>query len=186
MGSSMRTLGFRTHVLLAIAGAVGVLFALSRPWYAGAPLPMKEEQAGIGDIHGPLNAFIDGARRWVSGADGVTGWQALDHWGQGIGAMVLVAVLGALACATPKLQVLGRDLARYGSFATLAIVAWKLVDPPGDNAVWELRIGSLLAGVFALVLFTCASGAANAPLRRKVAQPRYQAPPPPPAFESVG
>ena len=182
----MRTLGFRTHVLLAIAGAIGVLYALSRPWYAGAPLPMQEDNAGIGDIHGPLNAFLDGAKRWVSGADGVAGWQALDHWGQMIAAMVLVAVLGSLACTTAKLQVLGRDLARYGSFAVMAIVAWKLVDPPGDNAVWELRIGSLLAGVFALVLFTCATGVANAPLRRKVAQTTYQAPPPPPAFESAG
>jgi len=181
----MRTLGFRTHVMLAIAGAIGVLFSLSRPWYAGAPMPI-EDQAGIGDIHGPLNAFLDGARRWLSGADGTTGWQALDHWAQMIAAMVLVAALGSLACATPKLQVLGRDLARYGSFAALAIVAWKLVDPPGDNAVWELRIGSLLAGVFALVLFTCASGVANAPLRRKVAQSTYKAPPPPPAFESAG
>ena len=38
MGSPMRTLGFRTHVLLAIAGAIGVLYSLSRPWYAAAPL----------------------------------------------------------------------------------------------------------------------------------------------------
>ena len=36
------------------------------------------------------------------------------------------------------------------------------------------------SGVFAIVLFTCASGVANAPLRRKVAQRTYQAPPPPP------
>jgi hypothetical protein len=181
----MRTLGFRTHVLLAVAGAVGVLYSLSRPWYAGAPLPM-EEQAGIGDIHGPLNAFVDGLERWVSGADGTTGWQALDHWGQGVAAMVLVAVLGSLACTTPKLQVLGRDLARYGSFAVMAIVAWKLVDPPGDNAAWELRVGALLAGLFALVLFTCATSVADAPLRRKIAQPTYTSPPPPPAFESAG
>ena len=181
----MRTLGFRTNVLLAIAGAIGVLYSLSRPWYGGAPLPM-EEQTGIGDIHGPLNAFMDGARRWVSGAGGVTGWQALDHWGQMIAAMVLVAVLGSLACTVPKLQVLGRDLARYGSLATIAIVAWKLVDPPGDNALWELRVGSLLAAVFALVLFTCASGVANAPLRRKIPQRTYQPPPPPPAFGSAG
>ena len=69
---------------------------------------------------------------------------------------------------------LGRDLARYGALAALAIVAWKLVDPPGDNAAWELRIGALLAGLFAIVLFTCASGVANAPLRRKVAQRTYQ------------
>ena len=51
----MRTLGFRTHVLLAIAGAIGVMYSLSRPWYAAAPPPPKEDDAGIGDIHGPLN-----------------------------------------------------------------------------------------------------------------------------------
>ena len=31
----MRTLGFRTHVLLAVAAAVGVIAALGSPWYAG-------------------------------------------------------------------------------------------------------------------------------------------------------
>jgi hypothetical protein len=180
----MRTLGFRTHVLLAIAGAIGVLYSLTRPWYAAAP-PAKEDDGGIGDIHGPLNAFFDGLKRWISGSDGVTGWQALDHAGQMIAAMAGVAVLGALLClAVPRLQVLGRDLARYGALAALGLVAWKLVDPPGDNGEWELRVGALLAGLFAIVLFTCASGVANAPLRRKVPQRTYQAPPPPPAFES--
>jgi hypothetical protein len=181
----MRTLGFRTHVLLAIAGAIGVLYSLTRPWYA-VPPPATQEDPGIGDIHGPLNAFFDGVKRWASGADGMTGWQALDHWGQMIAAMVLVAALGAVACLLPRLQPLGRDLARYGSFATMACVAWKLVDPPGANEALELRVGALLAGVFALVLFTCASGAANAPLRRRVPDRRFQAPPPPPAYESAG
>ena len=98
MGSPMRTLGFRTHVLLAIAGAIGVLYSLTRPWYAAAPPPVKEDDAGIGDIHGPLNQFFDGAKRWASGGDGVSGWQALDHWGQMIAAMAVVAVLGSLLC----------------------------------------------------------------------------------------
>ena len=184
MGSPMRTLGFRTHVLLAIAGAIGVLYSLTRPWYAVAP-PAKEEEAGIGDINGPLNQFFDGAKRWVSGGEGVSGWQALDHWAQMIGAMAAVSVIGALLCLTvPRVQALGRDLTRYGSLAALAIVAWKLVDPPGDNGTWELRVGALLAGLFAIVLFTCASGVANAPLRRKIPQRTFQAPPPPPAYES--
>ena len=184
MGSPMRTLGFRTHVLLAIAGAIGLLYSLNRPWYAAAP-PPKEDDAGIGDIHGPLNQFFDGLERWTTGTEGTTGWQALDHWGQMLAAMAGVAVIGALLClAVPFLQTLGRDLTRYGSLAALAIVAWKVVDPPGDNGAWELRIGAVLAGVFAVVLFTCASGVANAPLRRKVAQrSTYQAPPPPPAYE---
>jgi hypothetical protein len=181
----MRTLGFRTHVLLAIAGAIGVLYSLGRPWYGDA-LPAKtEDQTDIGDIHGPLNAFFDGAKRWITGTDGVAGWQALDHWGQMIAAMAVVAVVGALACLTPSLQVLGRDLTRYGSFAALAIVAWKLLDPPGDNAVLELRSGALIAGVFSIMLFVCASGVAGAPMRRKVVPPRYQAPPPPPAYGSA-
>src|SRR5215213_119238 len=184
MGSPMRTLGFRTHVLLAMAAAIGVLYSLSRPWY-GRALPAKtEDETGIGDIHGPLNAFLDGAKRWATASDGASGWQALDHWGQMIAAMAVVAVLGALACLIPGLQQLGRDLTRYGSLAALAIVAWKLVDPPGDNAAFELRSGALIAGVFGVMLFICASAVASAPLRRKVPQRTYQAPPPPPAYGS--
>ena len=182
MGSPMRTLGFRTHVLLAIAGAIGVVYSLSRPWYGGALSGKTEDELGIGDIHGPLNAFTEGMKRWVTSTDGVSGWQALDHWGQMIAAMAAVAIIGALACMTPSLQVLGRDLARYGSLAALAIVAWKLVDPPGDNAALELRSGALIAGVFSVMLFVCASGVASAPLRRKVPQRTYQPPPPPPAY----
>jgi len=178
----MRTLGFRTHVLLAIAGAIGVLYSLNRPWYAAAP-PAKEDDAGIGDIHGPLNAFFDGVKRWISGGQGDNGWQALDHWAQMIAAMAIVAVVGSLLCFLPRLQVLGRDFARYGALAALAIIAWKLVDPPGANDAQELRVGSLLAGLFAIVLFTCASGVANAPLRKKLPQRSYQSPPPPPAYE---
>ena len=184
MGSPMRTLGFRTHVLLAIAGAIGVLYSLTRPWYAAAPPPPKEDDAGIGDIHDPLNQFFDGAKRWASGGEGMSGRQALDHWAQMIAAMAAVAVVGALLClALPRAQVLGRDLTRYGSLAALAIVAWKLVDPPGDNGAWELRVGALLGGLFAIVLFTCASGVANAPLRRKLPQRVYSPPPSPPAYE---
>src|SRR5918994_576657 len=101
MGSPMRTLGFRTHVLLA----------------------KTEDETGIGDIHGPLNAFFDGVERWATSSDGVAGWQALDHWGQIVAAMAAVAVLGSIACLVPSLQGLGRDLARYGSLAAPAILA---------------------------------------------------------------
>src|SRR5829696_4870270 len=125
----MRTLGFRTHVLLAIAGAIGVLYTLGRPWYGGALPGKTEDEMRIGEIHGPLNSFSDGVKRWM-GADGVSGWQALDHWGQMVAAMAVVAVIGSLACVTPGLQGLGRDFARYGALAALAIVAWKLLDPP--------------------------------------------------------
>ena len=137
MGSPMRTLGFRTHVLLAIAGAIGVIYSLNRPWYASAPPPPKEDEAGIGDIHGPLNAVRRRHQALGVGQHRDTGWNALDHWGQMIAAMAIVAVVGALICFAPRLQVLGRDLARYGALAALAIIAWKLVDPPGSNERWS-------------------------------------------------
>jgi hypothetical protein len=181
----MRTLGFRTHVLLAIAGAIGVLYSLNRPWYGGAPAATPEDP-DIGDINGPLNAFFHGVKRWATSGDGATGWQALDHWGQMLAAMAVAAVIGALMCFAPRVQVLGRDLARYGALAALAIVAWKLVDTPGPNETTELRSGALIAGVFVVVLFTCASGAASAPLRRKIPQRTFQPPPAPPSPPAFG
>src|SRR4051794_7784896 len=122
----MRTLGFRTHVLLAIAAAAGVALSLGRPWYAPAPAKVPEGTADIGDINGPLNGFFDGLRRWVTSTDGTTGWHALDHWALGIAAMASIAGLGALMLLLPALQMLGRDLVRYGSFAAMALAAWKL------------------------------------------------------------
>lgn len=161
----MRTLGFRTHVLLAIAAAVGLVATLGRPWYASAPLPA--ETAGIGDINGPLNQFFEGLRRWVGDPVGWTGWQALDHAGLALAAMAGVAALGGLACLAPSLQALGRDLLRYGALAAFAIVAWRLLDSPGPNAALELRHGALAAAGCSAVLLTCGLGVANAPLRRR-------------------
>ena len=55
----MRTLGFRTHVLLALAAAVGVVAALARPWYAPAiPAPAA-------DLDGPLYTLTDTIDRWL-------------------------------------------------------------------------------------------------------------------------
>ena len=45
----MRTLGFRTHVLFALAAAAGVIAALARPWYAPATTPPATR-----DLDGPL------------------------------------------------------------------------------------------------------------------------------------
>ncbi|MGH2968067.1 MAG: hypothetical protein ACRDK0_03220, partial [Solirubrobacteraceae bacterium] len=146
----MRTLGFRTNVLLAIAAAAGVVLTLSRPWYAASP-PGSDEAAGIGDINGPLNSFFDGVQRWVTDAHGVDGWEALDHWGLALAVMAGIAGLGALLCLVAPLQALGRDLLRYGALAALAITAWKLLDPPGSNAAFELRNGALIGAGFALM-----------------------------------
>jgi hypothetical protein len=182
----MRTLGFRTHVLLTLAGAVGIVFALGRPWYGMAPGPAPEDTGSLGDINGPLNAFFDGAQRWLTDPAGSNAWAALDHWAVAIAAMAGVASLGALACLAAPLQQLGRDLLRYAALATFAIVAWKLLDPPGNNEATELRNGALVCAGFALVLVTCGSAVAGAPLRRKAPKRSYHAPPPPPAYGSSG
>jgi len=182
----MRTLGFRTHLLLALAGAAGLVLMLARPWYAAAPGPRPEEAADIGDINGPLTSFFDGLQRWVTDPAGTSGWQALDHVGLALAAMAGLAALGAVACLAPPLQMLGRDLLRYGALAAFAIVAWKLLDPPGANAAFELRNGALAGAGFSLMLLTCGMAAANAPLRRKVAPHTFHAPPPPPAYGSSG
>jgi len=182
----MRTLGFRTHVLLALAAAAGVLLSLSRPWYAEAPAKQPEKTADIGDINGPLTGFFDGVKRWATEANGMTGWDALDHWALGLAAMAGIAALGALLLLVPAMQQLGRDLLRYGSLAALGIAAWKLVDPPGANLHYELRNGALAGAGFALMLLVCGSAAAAAPLRRRSPQRKFVPPPPPPAYGSTG
>jgi hypothetical protein len=182
----MRTLGFRTHVILALAAAAGLVLSLSRPWYALAPPKQVEETADIGDINGPLTGFLESLKRWASSPDGTTGWDSLDHWGMALAAMAGVAALGVLMLLVPFLQQLGRDFVRYASFAAMAIAAWKLIDPPGSNAAYELRNGALAAAGFAVMLFTCGSAAASAPLRRRVPPHSFVPPPPPPVFGSSG
>jgi hypothetical protein len=182
----MRTHGFRTHVLLAVAAAAGVVLTLDRHWYAPAPKTEPERVADIGDINGPLNNLFEGVERWVTSTDGASGWDSLGPWGIALAAMTAVAAIGCLACMVPALQPLGRDLLRYGALAVFAIALWKLVDPPGANATHELRNGALAAFGCAVVLLTCSMGVANAPLRRKSPRRSYEAPPPPQAPPAYG
>jgi hypothetical protein len=175
----MRTQGFHTRLMLAIAGALGVLLTLQRPWYAKAPVTDPDQLKGLGDINGPLNDLLHGMQRWVTGDGGASGWDALGQWGVAIAALSGVALLGALLCLVPAVQSLGRDLLRWGSLAVFLLTLWKLLDPPGSNSQFELRHGALLAAGFALMLVISGMGAAAAPLRKQVARATYQAPPPP-------
>jgi hypothetical protein len=178
----MRTQGFHTRLMLAIAGALGVVLTLQRPWYAKAPKTDPSETHGLGDINGPLYDLLHGMQRWVTGVGGTSGWDALGQWGIAIAALAGISLLGALLCLVPAVQSLGRDLLRYGALTTVAITLWKLLDPPGTNSQYELRSGALLAAGFALMLVITGVGAAAAPLRRRVDRPAYQAPPPPPVY----
>jgi hypothetical protein len=182
----MRTLGFRTHVLLVLAGAAGVLASLSWHWYDKAPKPAPEAAARIGQLDGPLEGLYHGLQRWATATGGTSGWTALGGWATGLAVLSLLAALGALACTVPALQGLGRELVRYAALAAFGVAAWHLFDPPGSNAALELRHGAFVGAGCALMLVSSAMGVANAPLRRRAAAPRYVAPPAPAAYEPVG
>ena len=182
----MRTLGFRTHVLLAVAAAVGVIAALARPWYAAAP-PAVEEATGIGSIQGPVDGLAAGVERWVSQTGGTAGWDALGIWGTVIAVLAAVTAAGALGCLVPALQGLARELLRYAALACVGVVVWKLIDTPGPNAELELRFGAFVAAAAALIAFSSGSAVASTPLRRaRTAPAAYTPPPAPPRYETAG
>ena len=158
----MRTLGFRTHVLLALAAAAGVVAALARPWYApAAATPVAE------DLDGPLYTLSDTMSRWIGGTAGTTGWDALGPWGTALAAFAAVTGLGAFGCLVPTLQGAAREALRCGSLGCLAIAAWKLLDSPGPNAALEPRYGVFVAALAAAVAVMAGSAVAAAPLRSR-------------------
>ena len=158
----MRTLGFRTHVLFALAAAAGVIAALARPWYAPATTA-----PATGDLDGPLYTITDTMSRWIGDTAGTTGWDALGPWGTALAACAALTALGAFGCLVPALQGVAREALRYGSFACLAIAAWKLFDSPGPNAALEPRYGVFVAALAAAIAATSGSAVAAAPLRSR-------------------
>jgi hypothetical protein len=183
----MRTLGFRSHALLAVAAAIGVIAALARPWYAAAPSLDANAAPGVGSIHGPVDSLAAGMERWVSSPDGTAGWDALGVWGTVIAALAALTAVGALACLVPALQGIARDVLRYGALACAGVVVWKLIDSPGPNADLELRFGAFVAAGAALVAFSSGSAVAAAPLRHRVTGRTPYAPPPAPQrYETAG
>jgi hypothetical protein len=166
LGQIMRTLGFRTHALVALAAAAGVIAALGRPWYAPAPA-LLEEEAAIGDLHGPVDRLGDTVGRWASESTGTTGWDALGSWGTALAVLAALAGIGALGCLVPAVQGVAREALRYAGLACLCIVAWKLLDSPGSNAALELRYGAFVAAAAALLVVTSGGPVAGAPLQRR-------------------
>jgi len=167
----MRTHGFRTHALLALAAAVGVIAALGRPWYAAAPRPVDEDLKAIGELHGPVDGLTNGISRWFSETTGATGWDSLGAVGTAIAAMAALTAVGSLGCLLPPVQGIAREALRYGSLSCFALVLWKLIDTPGANQVLEPRYGAFLAAGAALIALTSGAGVASAPLMRSRTAP---------------
>jgi hypothetical protein len=182
----MRTLGYRTHVLLAAAAAVGVIAALDRPWYAKPPSAVESGGEGIGSLQGPATGWSEGVARWFGDGAGTAGWEALGAWATVLAALAGLTAAAALASLVPGLQGLARDVLRYGALACVAVAAWKLVDQPGPNDALELRFGAFVAAGAALLALSSGSAVAAAPRRRHVAPAAYVPPPPPPRYETAG
>jgi hypothetical protein len=170
----MRTIGFRSNALFAIAAAFGVIAALGKPWYGpkvtGSDQPVEDLFGGIG--------------RAVTEPDGTAGWTALQTTDQVIaGLAVLTALLVALTLV-PALQAQLQPLARWGAIATVGVVLLTLVNTPGTAGMAEPRHGVLLALAASLVLLASTWTVAAAPSRRKVATKVYTPPPPAPVYDA--
>jgi hypothetical protein len=164
----MRTIGFRSNVLFAIAAAVGVIAALGRPWYAPA---VK------GDEDAQMESLFNGIGRAFTEPDGRTGWDAFTKADQLIALLVLAMV--------PTVQRHVQALARWTSLAAFVVVVVKLLDEPGVNANVEPRYGLLVALLASGVLLASALTVAGAPSRRRQPVRTYTPPPAPePASDS--
>src|SRR3954462_13621942 len=95
---TMRTLGFRTHALLTIAAAVGVIASLAEPWFAPAPETVNQAGDSIGTIHGPVDGLAAGMQRWLTDTAGATGWDGLGTWGSVGAALGAADAPGGLRC----------------------------------------------------------------------------------------
>jgi hypothetical protein len=153
----MRTIGFRSNVLFALAAACGLVAALGRPWY-GPAVPTDE-----GRLEG-LGAAIGRALSDPDGTDGWTAFATVDTLLAGLAGASALLVLLALV---PALQREAGALARWCALAAVGVVVVKLVDGPDGAAMAEPRNGSLLALAAALVLLASASTVAAAPARAR-------------------
>jgi len=168
----MRTIGFRSNILFAIAAAIGVIAALGRPWYGRAADPTDAR----------MEDLFNGIGRAATERGGTSGWAALATADKLLAGLALGTVVLLVLTLAPALQRHVQALARWTALATLGVVLVKLVDEPGSNAVSEPRHGILIALGAALVLVASTNTVATAPQRRR-APVRPYVPPPPPVYE---
>jgi hypothetical protein len=170
----MRTIGFRSNILFAIAAAFGVVAALGQPWY-GPSIPASDAQ---------MEDLFGGIGRAVGERGGTTGWEALQTVDQVIAGLAVGTAALLLLTLVPAIAHQLQPLARWGALATVAVVLYTLVDGPGTTAMAEPRSGLLLALAASLVLLASAWTVAAAPSRRRVEPKSYTPPPPAPVYDA--
>ena len=131
----MRTIGFRSNLLFAVAAAFGIIASLSRPWYGP---PGKATDAQMEDLLGGIGrAFTEPV--------GTSGWAALQTADQLIAGLAVGTAVVLLLTLVPALQQQLRPLARWGALATVGVILVKLVDTPDARALSEPRHGLFIA-----------------------------------------
>jgi hypothetical protein len=168
----MRTIGFRSNILFAIAAACGVIASLGRPWY-GPSKPGTD--AEMEDLFGDIG-------RTLTEPHGTDGWTALHTADQLLAGLAVVTVALLVLTLVPALQRHMQPLARWCALATVGVVLLKLVDGPDAASMSEPRNGIFLALAASLVLLASTWAVAAAPSRKHV-PPKTYTPPPAPAHE---
>jgi hypothetical protein len=168
----MRTIGFRSNILFAIAAACGVIAALSRPWYGPSVPGGDRSMESLGSAIGRALTDPDGTEGWVA-------LQTADKLLAGLAAATVALLLIALA---PVVQHHVQALARWCALGTVGVVLVKLIDGPDVAAMGEPRNGVFLALAAALILLASSWTVAAAPARRRT-PPKTYTPPPAPAYE---
>src|SRR5919107_4772338 len=73
--NTMRTIGFRSNILFAIAAAIGLIAALGQPWYGPSPAARKNQ--AVGELPTQMEDFLNGIGRAFTEHGGTTCWGAL-------------------------------------------------------------------------------------------------------------
>jgi hypothetical protein len=165
----MRTFGFRSNILFAIAAACGVIAALSRPWY-GPSRAATDAQ---------MEDLLSGVGRALTESGGTDGWAALETADRLLAGLAVFTAALLVLTIVPSLQRHIQPLARWGALAVVGVVLVKLVDGPDAASVSEPRNGIFLALLASLVLLASTWTVAAAPSRKRVPPKTYSPPPAP-------
>jgi hypothetical protein len=162
----MRFLGFRTHVLYALASSAGIVLSLGRTWYAQKPAAPATDTA-VGDMPSTISSFFDGVSRAVT-SGGPSGWQQLDSAATFLLALAAILAVCALGSLLPACQRAAASGAQLASLLALASVFVEIVVHPGHEGV-EPRVGGWIALACAVVALTASMSLHAAPRRRRPA-----------------
>jgi hypothetical protein len=169
----MRTIGFRSNILFAIAAACGVIAALGRPWY-GPSVPADEEER--------VESLGSAVGRVLTDPQGTDGWTALETADRVLAGLAIATVVLLVLALVPALQRHVQALARWCALATVGVVLVKLIDGADGAAMGEPRNGAFLALAASLVLLASTWTVAAAPSRRRTPPKSYTPPPAPVAL----